>query len=380
MQNKFTKIVDCRLLTFIMTRKIIHIDMDAFYASVEQRDNPELRGKPIAVGHGDVRGVVSAASYEARRFGVRSAMSSVKAKQLCPDLIFVPGRMEVYKEVSAQIHEIFHSYTDLIEPISLDEAFLDVTHNKPGIDLAIDIAREIKQCIRTELNLVASAGVSYNKFLAKVASDYRKPDGLCVIHPDKALDFIETLDIEQFWGVGKVSAHKFRQLGIHTGKHLRQCSLEMLTRQFGKMGQTYYDFARGIDLRPVEAVYIRKSVGCEHTLERDVCRTSSVIIELYHVATELIERLTHQQFEGNTLTLKIKFHDFTQISRSHTTDNSLTNMKSILPLAKELLKKIDYHQRPIRLIGLSISHSNHQENISKTKTWEQLSINFSPSD
>ncbi len=380
MQNKFTKIIDCRILTFIMTRKIIHIDMDAFYASVEQRDNPELRGKPIAVGHGDVRGVVSAASYEARRFGVRSAMSSVKAKQLCPDLIFVPGRMEVYKEVSAQIHEIFHSYTDLVEPISLDEAFLDVTHNKPGIELAVDIAREIKQRIRAELNLVASAGVSYNKFLAKIASDYRKPDGLFVIHPDKALDFIETLDIEQFWGVGTNTARRMRQLGIHTGKHLHQCSLAMLTRQFGKMGQTYYDFARGIDLRPVEAVYIRKSVGCEHTLERDVCRTSSVIIELYHVATELIERLTHQQFEGNTLTLKIKFHDFTQVSRSHTTDNSLTNMKSILPLAKELLKKIDYHQRPIRLIGLSISHSNHQENISKTKTWEQLSINFSPSD
>ena len=348
-----------------MYRKIIHIDMDAFYASVEQRDNPELQGKPIAVGHGDVRGVVSAASYEARRFGVRSAMSSIKAQRLCPDLIFVPGRMEVYKEVSAQIHEIFHSYTDLIEPISLDEAFLDVTHNKPGIELAVDIAREIKQRIRTELNLVASAGVSYNKFLAKVASDYRKPDGLCVIHPDKALDFIETLDIEQFWGVGAVSARKFRQLGIHTGKHLRQCSLAMLTRQFGKMGQTYYDFARGIDLRPVEAVYIRKSIGCEHTLERDVCRTSSVIIELYHVVTELVERLSRKQFKGNTLTLKIKFHDFTQLSRSHTHTSPLTDLKTILPLAKQLLKKVDYHNRPIRLIGLSISNnSSHEQDLS----------------
>lgn len=347
-----------------MHRKIIHIDMDAFYASVEQRDNPELQGKPIAVGHGDVRGVVSAASYEARRFGVRSAMSSIKAQRLCPDLIFVPGRMEIYKEVSAQIHEIFHSYTDLVEPISLDEAFLDVTHNKPGIELAVDIAREIKQRIRTELNLVASAGVSYNKFLAKVASDYRKPDGLCVIHPDKALDFIETLDIEQFWGVGAVSARKFRQLGIHTGKHLRQCSLAMLTRQFGKMGQTYYDFARGIDLRPVEAVYIRKSIGCEHTLERDVCRTSSVIIELYHVVTELVERLSRKQFKGNTLTLKIKFHDFTQLSRSHTHTSPLTDLKTILPLAKQLLKKIDYHNRPIRLIGLSVSNnSSHEQSL-----------------
>lgn len=347
-----------------MHRKIIHIDMDAFYASVEQRDNPELQGKPIAVGHGDVRGVVSAASYEARRFGVRSAMSSIKAQRLCPDLIFVPGRIEVYKEVSAQIHEIFHSYTDLVEPISLDEAFLDVTHNKPGIELAVDIAREIKQRIRTELNLVASAGVSYNKFLAKVASDYRKPDGLCVIHPDKAIDFIETLDIEQFWGVGAVSARKFRQLGIHTGKHLRQCSLAMLTRQFGKMGQTYYDFARGIDLRPVEAVYIRKSIGCEHTLERDVCRTSSVIIELYHVVTELVERLSRKQFKGNTLTLKIKFHDFTQLSRSHTHTSPLTDLKTILPLAKQLLKKVDYHNRPIRLIGLSVSNnSSHEQSL-----------------
>lgn len=347
-----------------MHRKIIHIDMDAFYASVEQRDNPELQGKPIAVGHGDVRGVVSAASYEARRFGVRSAMSSIKAQRLCPDLIFVPGRMEVYKEVSAQIHEIFHSYTDLVEPISLDEAFLDVTHNKPGIELAVDIAREIKQRIRTELNLVASAGVSYNKFLAKVASDYRKPDGLCVIHPDKALDFIETLDIEQFWGVGAVSARKFRQLGIHTGKHLRQCSLAMLSRQFGKMGQTYHDFARGIDLRPVEAVYIRKSIGCEHTLERDVCRTSSVIIELYHVVTELVERLSRKQFKGNTLTLKIKFHDFTQLSRSHTHTSPLTDLKTILPLAKQLLKKVDYHNRPIRLIGLSVSNnSSHEQSL-----------------
>ena len=348
--------------------------MDAFYASVEQRDNPDLRGKPIAVGHGDMRGVVSAASYEARRYGVRSAMSSVKAKRLCPDLIFVPGRMEVYKDVSAQIHEIFHAYTDLVEPIALDEAFLDVTENKPGIELAVDIAREIKQRIRSELNLVASAGVSYNKFLAKIASDYRKPDGLCTIHPSQALDFIESLDITQFWGVGSNTARRMRQLGIHTGKHLRQCSLEMLTRQFGKMGQTYYDFARGIDLRPVEAVYIRKSVGCEHTLERDVCRTSSVIIELYHVATELIERLERQQFSGNTLTLKIKFYDFSQVSRSHTNSQPLTDMKSILPLAKELLKKVNYHQRPIRLIGLSISNS-HETN-HKTQKGEQLSIKF----
>ena len=200
-------------------RKIIHIDMDAFYASVEQRDHPELRGKPIAVGHAEKRGVVAAASYEARKFGVRSAMSSQKAKKLCPQLIFVEGRMEVYKSVSAQIHEIFHDYTDLIEPISLDEAFLDVTENKKGIPLA-----------------VASAGVSYNKFLAKIASDYRKPDGLCTIHPDQAVEFIRRLPIEAFWGVGPITAKKMHTLGIYNGETLRKCSLEMLQRQFGKNG------------------------------------------------------------------------------------------------------------------------------------------------
>lgn len=249
-------------------RKIIHIDMDAFYASVEQRDHPELRGKPIAVGHAENRGVVAAASYEARKFGVRSAMSSQKAKKLCPQLIFVEGRMEVYKSVSAQIHEIFHDYTDLIEPISLDEAFLDVTENKKGIPLAVDIAKEIKQRIRQELHLVASAGVSYNKFLAKIASDYRKPDGLCTIHPDQADEFIRRLPIEAFWGVGPITAKKMHTLGIYNGDTLRKCSLEMLQRQFGKNGLIYFNFARGMDDRPVEAVRIRKSIGCEHTLEK----------------------------------------------------------------------------------------------------------------
>ena len=220
-------------------RKIIHIDMDAFYAAVEQRDRPELRGKPIAVGRPEERSVVATASYEARRFGVRSAMPSQRALRLCPDLIFVPGRMEVYKAVSRQIHEIFHLYTDVVEPISLDEAFLDVTENKPGMELAVDIAREIKQRIREELRLVASAGVSYNKFLAKVASDYRKPDGLCTIHPSQALDFIARLKVEQFWGVGPVTAKKMHEMGVHTGRQLQQCSLETLVRWFGKAGRLY---------------------------------------------------------------------------------------------------------------------------------------------
>ena len=357
-------------------RKIIHIDMDAFYASVEQRDHPELRGKAIAVGHAEERGVVSAASYEARKYGVRSAMSSMKAKQLCPHIVFVPGRMSVYKEVSAQIHTIFRDYTDLIEPLSLDEAFLDVTHNKKGIALAVDIAKEIKHRIRQELNLVASAGISYNKFLAKVASDYRKPDGLCTIHPDQALEFIATLPIEAFWGVGKVTAQKMHALGIHKGKDLQQCTLEMLTRLFGKAGNIYYDFARGIDLRPVESIRIRKSVGCEHTLEKDITLKSSVIIELYHVATELVERLKRNDFAGNTLTLKIKFYDFKQITRSITQEKELQNMKDILPLAKQLLKEVDYSIRPIRLIGLSVS--NPKEEREEHGVWKQLELEFDP--
>ena len=355
-------------------RKIIHIDMDAFYASVEQRDYPELRGKPIAVGHSDQRGVVSTASYEARKFGVHSAMSSLRAKRLCPQLIFVPGRMDVYKHISHQVHEIFHEYTDIIEPISLDEAFLDVTHNKKGMPLAVDIAKEIKLRIREELNLIASAGVSYNKFLAKIASDYRKPDGLCTIHPNKAYDFISNLDIEMFWGVGKVTAQKMHAMGIHRGSDLQKCSLEMLTSKFGKAGQLYYQFARGIDLRPVKVNYIRKSVGCEHTLEKDIYTRAAVIIELYHVATELVERLEKSRFEGSTLTLKIKFYDFTQITRSQTHDTEFVHLKQILPVAKELLKKVDYEHRPIRLIGLSVS--NPKKELPDIDEWIQLCLDF----
>lgn len=358
-------------------RKIIHIDMDAFYASVEQRDNPSLRGRPIAVGHAGERGVVSAASYEARRYGVRSAMASLKAMRLCPELIFVPGRMEVYKEVSDTIHAIFRDYTDIIEPLALDEAFLDVTDNKRGITLAVDIAREIKQRVRDEVGLVASAGVSYNKFLAKIASDYRKPDGLCTIHPDQALDFIARLPIESFWGVGKVTARRMHALGIHTGRDLRQWSLDGLTREFGRVGQLYHDFARGIDLRPVEAVRVRKSIGCERTLERDISTRAAVIVELYHTAEELLRRLAAKDFRGNTLTLKIKFHDFTQITRSITQEQELLTMKVILPLAKRLLAEVEYADRPIRLIGLSVSNPHDEEPDGLPhRTWEQLSLEF----
>ena len=351
--------------------------MDAFYASVEQRDNPELRGRPVAVGHAGERGVVSAASYEARTYGVRSAMASLKAMRLCPELIFVPGRMETYKEVSDEIHAIFREYTDIIEPLALDEAFLDVTHNKRDIPLAIDIAREIKRRVRDELGLVASAGVSYNKFLAKIASDYRKPNGLCTIHPDQAIDFISRLPIEQFWGVGKVTARRMHALGIHCGRDLREWSLHGLTHEFGKAGKLYYDFARGIDLRPVEAVRVRKSIGCERTLERDIYTRAAVIIELYHTAEELLRRLAEKDFRGNTLTLKIKFHDFTQITRSITWEQELTSKKTILPLAKRLLSDVAYEERPIRLIGLSVSNPrDDEESHTPHSTWEQLTLDF----
>lgn len=352
--------------------------MDAFYASVEQRDNPALRGKPVAVGHAERRGVVAAASYEARKFGVRSAMPAQKAIKLCPQLIFVHGRMDVYKEVSEQIHGIFREYTDLIEPLSLDEAFLDVTNNKKGIGLAVEIAKEIKRRIRNDLRLVASAGVSYNKFLAKIASDYRKPDGLCTIHPDQALDFISTLPIEAFWGVGPVTARKMHKLGICNGKTLRECPLDMLQRQFGKAGLIYYNFARGIDDRPVEPVRIRKSIGCEHTLEKDISLSSSVIIELYHVACELAERLDAKDFKGYTLTLKVKFNDFMQITRSLSADHPLCELKEILSLAKLLLKEVDYAAHPIRLLGLSVSNpkEEHGWTSDKVSPWTQLEFDF----
>lgn len=342
-------------------RKIIHVDMDQFFAAVEQRDNPDLRGKPVAVGYDGERGVVSTASYEARRFGVHSAQSVMVAKRLCPDLIIVPGHYNKYKEVSAQIHDIFHDYTDIIEPLSLDEAFLDVTSNKVDEELAVNIAVDIKRRILEETQLTASAGVSYCKFLAKVASDYRKPDGLCVVHPDRALDFIAQLPIERFWLVGRKTAERMHRLGIHNGYQLRQFSLQYLTDKFGKAGQLFYDFARGIDDRPVVTDWVRKSVGCEHTFLKDISRRSEVTIELYHTVLELLERIQKTQFKGHTLTLKVKFHDFTQITRSLTVNDILMEKAQILPLAKQLMREVDYAQRPIRLLGLSVSHAEVEE-------------------
>ena len=287
-------------------RKIIHIDMDAFYASVEQRDHPEYRGRPIAVGHDGPRGVVATASYEARPYGVRSAISSALAKRLCPNLIFVPARFDVYKEVSRQIRAVFRDYTELVEPLSLDEAFLDVTHLRS----ATLAAREIKARILAETGLTASAGISVNKMLAKIASDYRKPDGLCTIHPDRAAAFIARLPIEAFWGIGRVTARKMHEMGIHDGAALRECPPDFLTERFGKAGRLYYEFAHGIDLRPVEASRVRKSVGCETTFPYDLTSFDAMTDELYKLAAKLNGRLDRAGFRGNTLTLKIKFADF----------------------------------------------------------------------
>ena len=349
----------------ITSPEVIHIDMDQFFAAVEQRDNPELKGKPIAVGHDAERGVVATASYEARRFGVHSAQSIQVAKRLCPQLIIVEPHFQRYKEVSAQLHDIFHDYTDLIESISLDEAFLDVTENKKGIELGVDIAREIKQRIRETTGLTASAGVSYCKFLAKIASDWRKPDGLTVIHPDRALDFIAQLKVEKIWGVGQKTAEKMHRMGIFTGLDLRNMSLSRLTQEFGKMGQVFYDFSRGIDNRPVISEWERKSVSCEQTFESDISENSAVTIHLYHTVLELVRRIEKNDF------------DFQQITRSITVDHILRTKDDILPLAKQLMQGVEFHSHPIRLLGLGVSN---QKNVTaqEQQPWVELELEFEP--
>ena len=350
------------VLTRDTSRKIVHVDMDAFYASVEQRDNPALRGRPIAVGHAEGRGVVATASYEARQYGVRSAMPSAKAKELCPHLIFVEGRMAHYKAVSKSIHEIFHRYTDIIEPISLDEAFLDVTHNKQGIALGVDVAKAIKAEIREELGLVASAGVSYNKFLAKIASDWRKPDGLCTIHPDRAIAFIDQLPIEAFWGVGPATAAKCHALVIHKAPDLRAWALSDLLRHFGQSGYDFYRFVRGIDDRPVRAWRERKSVGCERTFRHDLRARHQISQVLADLVEELTKRLERAQFVGCTLTLKLRHHDFTTKTRAYTSDvpyGALDRVR-LLEDAERLLAGASIPAAGIRLMGLTVSTPIHE--------------------
>jgi len=344
-----------------MVKKIIHIDMDAFYASIEQRDNPELRGKPIAVGKGSERGVVAAASYEARKYGVHSAMSSKVAKDKCPRLIFVTNRMEVYKAISLEIMEIFLDYTDLVEPLSIDEAFVDVTANKKHMQSATLIAREIKERIREKTGLTASAGVSINKFLAKTASDYDKPDGLYVIRPEEAEAFVESLPIEKFHGVGRVTAGKMHRLGIQTGKDLKKQSLAWMNRHFGKVGLHYYNICRAIDERPVNPRRIRKSVGTERTFEKDLQENFEIITALYHIEKELMRRMEKSGSFGRTLTLKVKFSDFRQITRSKTMEHPIADFQTLHHNAKDILASINLRQKRIRLLGLSVSQLDEKK-------------------
>lgn len=340
-------------------RKIIHIDMDAFFASIEQREHPEYRGKPLAVGYPGERGVVAAASYEARKYGIRSAMASKTALRKCPHLIFTESRFDIYKNVSKQIQDIFFEYTDLVEPLSLDEAFLDVTENHKNISSATQIAQEIKARIFKETQLTASAGVSYNKFLAKIASDYNKPNGLFVIKPNVAERFIETLPIESFFGVGKVTSQRMHQMGIKTGMHLKQLSETDLVNIFGKMGHLFYQNVRGIDNRSVEAHQIRKSIGAEITFLTDLSDLEVILQELKEVANEVIQRISKRDFMGRTATLKIKFADFKIITRSKTLPIPITDFETLYETGSDLLKTVDLSPK-IRLIGLTIKKSDEE--------------------
>lgn len=336
-------------------RKIIHIDMDAFYASVEQRDNPELRGKPVAVGGSRQRGVVAAASYEARQFGVRSAMASSIAIRKCPDLIFVKPRFDVYKAVSSQIRAIFAQFTPLIEPLSLDEAYLDVTNDLESGRTATQVAQAIKEQIRAETSLTASAGVSYNKFLAKLASDYRKPDGLFVIKPHQGLAFVEKLTVGQFHGIGRVTAAKMNQLGIYTGLDLRQQTEPFLTQHFGKVGHHYFNIARAIDLRPVTPDRERKSVGSETTFDRDLTEHADLVAELEPLISSVWAYCERTGLLGRTVTLKVKYADFQQITRSRTASGVIASLLTLTQLSQDLLTSVFPLPKGVRLLGISLS-------------------------
>ncbi|EDL49391.1 DNA polymerase IV [Erythrobacter sp. SD-21] len=336
-------------------RKIIHVDMDAFFASVEQRDNPDLRGKPVAVGGSSGRGVVAAASYEARKFGVKSAMPSVTAKRLCPDLIFVKSRFDAYREVSQQIRAIFRHHTDLVEPLSLDEAYLDVTEDKLGIGSATRIAELIRQEIRAKTRLTASAGVSYNKFLAKLASDQNKPDGMCVIRPGEGADFVQSLPVRRFHGVGPKGAEKMDRLGIQTGAELAAKDIEWLRAHFGSFADYLYRAARGIDLRPVRSSRIRKSVGGERTFSRDLSSGSELRETLEDIIDIVWGYIERAEAKGRTVTLKMKYIDFQIFSRAKTVDQPITDRAQFEALSRQLLEEVLPLPMPIRLMGLTLS-------------------------
>lgn len=342
----------------VRLRKIIHIDMDAFYASIEQRDNPEYRGKPIAVGGSPEGrgGVVATASYEARKFGVRSAMPSKRAQQLCPDVIFVRPRFDVYKEVSGKIREIFHRYTDIIEPLSLDEAFLDVTEDKQNIGSAIEIATLIKQTIKDELNLTASAGISINKFVAKIASDMQKPDGLTFIGPSRIQSFMESLPVEKFFGVGKVTAAKMKGMGLHTGADLKKLTEDDLVKHFGKTGRFFYKIVRGLDDREVQPHRETKSVGAEDTFAYDLTTLEEMYTELDKLAIVVSNRLNRYALKGRTITVKVKYSDFRIITRSQSFVQGVNDKDTIVTTAQQLLATADLNDKKVRLLGISLSN------------------------
>ena len=334
-------------------RKIIHIDMDAFYASVEQMDNPKLRGKPVVVGGSKERGVVAAASYEARKYGVRSAMPSVTAARRCPDLIFVKARFDRYKQISQQIRAIFFEYTALVEPLSLDEAFLDVTDNEDYPSASI-LAREIRDRIASEVGLNASAGISVNKFTAKIASDINKPNGQKTIPPDEVISFLAQLRIEKFFGVGKVTAEKMKMHGISIGSDLKKQSLDYLTQYFGKSGLHFYNIVRGIQHSPVRTDHIRKSIAAERTFRNDVRSEVFLLERLGKIAEELERRLSSVKVKGKTITLKIKYSDFTQQTRSKTVADFVSLKDEFFPIVKRLLHQEEL-QKSVRLLGISIT-------------------------
>ncbi len=356
----------------LYSHKIIHIDMDAFFASIEQRDHPELRGKPVAVGYPERRSVVAASSYEARKYGIYSAMPSVIAMKKCPQLIFVKPRFDVYREVSLQIMNIFFEYTDLVEPMSLDEAYLDVTQNKKNIPSATTIAKLIKAEIKKQTKLTASAGVSFNKFLAKIASDYKKPDGLMVIPPEKADKFIDKLPIGKIPYIGEVTERKMHKLGIYNGADLKKFSLEELTKFFGKTGIYYYKVIRNQWFSPVTIEYERKSIGAERTFDEDIIELDELLEALKSICDILINRIKKRNLRGKTVTLKIRYSDFETKTRSKTFNFLINPEYELFTIAKELLFTPVAPVKPVRLLGLQLSTLKNEDD----KLTSQLSLDF----
>ena len=357
-----------------LVRKIIHIDMDAFFAAIEQRDFPQYRNKPLIVGGApDSRGVVATCSYEARKYGIHSAMPSAHAYRLCPQAIFVKPRFEAYQEASAIIRELFAGYTELFEPLSLDEAYLDVSEAGLLQGSAMLIAKDIKAAIRQKTGLIASAGVSYNKFLAKIASDMNKPDGLYIITPEQGAQFVEQLPVAKFHGIGKVTSSKMQSLGIRTGKDLKKLSLARLQQHFGKSGLYYYNIARGIDNRPVNSHRIRKSIGVEITFQQDIKTRKEVVQHLQSLLESALKKTAEKQLAARTLTVKIKYHDFIQITRSRTLPHGVTSTSSTWAVLETLLSNTDIGNRNVRLLGITLSSLENEPVLNRCRQMDLFS-------